>query len=150
MVYNKMNVFHWHIVDDQSFPYESTTFPLLHENGAYDAETHVYSQRDIADVIEYARLRGIRVVPEFDSPGHTLSWGKGQEELLSVCYDDEGRPLQEQGPIDPSKESTFTFLTDFMKEVKDVFPDKFITWAATKWISPVGSKIRASRTSWNR
>jgi len=126
MVMNKMNVFHWHIVDDQSFPYESTKFPLLHEKGAYDRETHVYFQREIADVIEYARLRGIRVIPEFDSPGHTLSWGNGQKDLLSVCHDDEGRPKDERGPVDPSKESTFTFLSDFMNEVKDVFPDRFI------------------------
>lgn len=127
MAMNKMNVFHWHIVDDQSFPYESTTFPLLHENGAYNSETHVYTQRDIADVIEYARLRGIRVVPEFDTPGHTLSWGKGQEDLLSVCYDEHGHALDgEFGPIDPSKQSTYLFLSDLMREIVEVFPDKFV------------------------
>lgn len=68
MAQSKMNVFHFHIVDDQSFPYESRTYPELSENGAYNKQD-IYSQADIADLIEFARQRGIRVVIEFDTPG---------------------------------------------------------------------------------
>jgi len=68
MAQSKMNVFHFHIVDDEAFPYQSRAFPQLSEAGAYDA-THVYSQDDLADLIEFARQRGIRVFVEFDSPG---------------------------------------------------------------------------------
>ncbi|CAH1967169.1 unnamed protein product [Acanthoscelides obtectus] len=68
MSYNKLNVFHWHIVDDQSFPYVSKRFPKLSEKGAY-TQNLIYPVSDVQYIIDYARDRGIRVIPEFDSPG---------------------------------------------------------------------------------
>ncbi|HET6931684.1 MAG TPA: family 20 glycosylhydrolase, partial [Candidatus Acidoferrum sp.] len=76
----KMNVFHWHISDYQGFRVESRKFPKLHEQGS---DGLYYSQEEIRDVIDYARDRGIRVMPEFDMPGHSTSWFVGYPELAS-------------------------------------------------------------------
>ncbi|CAH1786172.1 unnamed protein product [Owenia fusiformis] len=119
MSHNKYNVFHWHIVDDQSFPFQSKTFPNLTKMGAYSS-SEIYTHKDVQEIIEYARLRGVRVVPEFDTPGHTESWGKGMPELLTDC----GPTFT--GPMDPSKQSTYSILYKLFNEVNDVFVDQYI------------------------
>lgn len=124
MAYSKFNVFHWHIVDDPSFPYQSRTFPDLSSKGAYHPMSHIYTQSDVQRVIGHARLRGIRVIPEFDSPGHTQSWGKGQPNLLTPCYRGS-TPSGTFGPINPASILSYQFITQFFKEVTSVFPDSY-------------------------
>ncbi|XP_040018076.2 beta-hexosaminidase subunit alpha isoform X2 [Gasterosteus aculeatus] len=125
MAYSKFNVFHWHIVDDPSFPYQSRTYPDLSSKGAFHPMTHIYTQSDVRRVISHARLWGIRVLPEFDSPGHTASWGKGQSDLLTPCY--RGSSLSGTfGPVNPVLPSTYQFMARLFKEVSSVFPDSHI------------------------
>lgn len=124
MSYSKFNVLHWHITDDQSFPYESSFFPNMSLKGAFD-NNHVYTREMIAAVIDYAKVRGIRVIVEFDTPGHTQSWGLGQPGLLTQCYS-SGKPDGSFGPINPILDTTWTFLKAFFFEVAGLFPDPYL------------------------
>jgi hexosaminidase len=121
----KMNVFHWHLSDDQGFRVESKVFPKLHEIGS---KGKYYTQEDIREVIAYAAYRGIRIVPEFDLPGHSKSWQIAYPQLSSVDF-----PLSfgsKSGeifspPINPIKDSVYIFLDRFVGEMATLFPDPY-------------------------
>jgi hexosaminidase len=116
----KMNVLHWHLSDDQGFRAESKKFPKLTGMGS---DGMFYTQEEIRDLIAYAHDRGIRVVPEFDMPGHSRSWMLGYPELASG----PGPYTLESGdPImDPTRESTYKFLEKFIAEMAKLFPDAY-------------------------
>ena len=116
----KMNVLHWHLSDDQGFRVESKKFPRLTGMGS---DGQYYTQDEIRDFIAYAHDRGIRVVPEFDMPGHSRSWLIGYPELSSG----PGPYTLESGdPImDPTRESTYKFLNKFIAEMAKLFPDAY-------------------------
>jgi hexosaminidase len=120
----KLNVFHWHLSEDQGFRVESKLFPLLHEKGS---NAQYYSQQQIREVIRYARDRGIRVVPEFDMPCHTTSWFVGYPNLASGPgpYKIEERWGVLDPAMDPTRESTYQFLDRFLGEMTSLFPDAY-------------------------
>jgi hexosaminidase len=120
----KLNVFHWHLSDDQGFRVESRRFPRLQGLGS---DGHFYTQDEVRRVVEYARDRGIRVIPEFDMPGHTTSWFVGYPELASAPgpYQIERKWGIFQPTLDPSREETYTFLDRLIGEMSTLFPDPY-------------------------
>lgn len=120
----KLNVFHWHLSDDQGFRAESKLFPKLQEFGS---DGLYYTQDQMREVVAFAAARGIRVVPEFDIPGHTLSWLVGYPELAAGKGPFEiGRHFGIFDPVlDPTREETYTFLDSFIGEMAPIFPDPF-------------------------
>jgi len=120
----KLNVFHWHLTDDQGFRVESKVFPKLHTLGT---EGDYYTQAEIRHIVEYARDRGIRVLPEFDMPGHSGTWLIGYPELASApgpysiihtfgVYDPA---------LDPTKDAVYTFIDRLIGEMAGLFPDAY-------------------------
>ncbi|HME36803.1 MAG TPA: family 20 glycosylhydrolase [Candidatus Sulfotelmatobacter sp.] len=121
----KMNVLHWHLSDDQGFRVESKVFPKLTGMGS---DGMFYTQEEIREFIAYAHDRGIRVMPEFDIPGHSRSWFLGYPELSSGSgpYALEGGGPGYIDPImDPTQESTYKFLEKFIAEMAKLFPDPY-------------------------
>ena len=120
----KLNVFHWHLSDNQGFRVESKKLPKLQEMGS---DGLYYTQDQVKDVIAYARDRGIRVVPEFDIPGHCTAWLVGYPELGSgpgpFTIDRTWGVFDPA--MDPTRESTYKFLDKFIGEMAKLFPDPF-------------------------
>lgn len=112
MSYAKLNVLHWHLVDEEAFPLEVPSRPKLWE-GAYSSQER-YTLADAAEVVEYARQRGIHVMPEIDVPGHAASWGRGYPELWpsQTC----------QEPLDVSNNFTFETVDAILADLRAVFP----------------------------
>lgn len=121
----KLNVFHWHLTEDQGFRVESKKFPKLHQLGS---DGNYYTQDQIKEIIAYARDRGIRVVPEFDIPGHSTSWLVGYPELGSAPgpYTIERRPGIFEPALDPTREDVYKFLETFLGEMAALFPDAYL------------------------
>ena len=120
----KLNVFHWHLSENQGFRVESRKFPKL---TAVGSDGLFYTQSEVRDLIAYAHARGIRVVPEFDMPGHSTAWFVGHPELASGPgpYEIERKWGVFDPAIDPTREETYKFLDAFIGEMAGLFPDQF-------------------------
>ena len=121
----KLNVFHWHLSEDQGFRIESKAFPKLTELGS---DGLFYTQEQAREIVAYARDRGIRVVPEFDMPGHTSAWFVGYPDLASAPgpFHIERKFGVFDPTMDPTRESTYKFLDTFLGEMAAIFPDHFL------------------------
>lgn len=120
----KLNVLHLHLSDDEGFRVESKRCPKL---TGLASDGLFYTQNQVRELIAYARDRGVRVVPEFDVPGHAVSWlvayprlssGPAPEGLVRSQHDDL-RP-----PLDPTQEATYKLLDTVFGEMERLFPDR--------------------------
>ena len=104
----KLNVFHWHLTDDQAVRVESKLFPKLQTGDPF------YTQAQIREVVAYAHDRGIRVVPEFEGPGHATAWVQAYPELSA------------SGQLDPTNEAVYRAMDAFFGEMSKLFPDRYV------------------------
>ena len=121
----KMNVFHWHLTDDQGFRVESKVYPKLQELGS---DGLYYTQSQIKDVVKYATRLGIRVIPEFDVPGHASAILAAYPELGSkegYNYSVERNAGVFDPTLDPTNDKTYTFLKNLFTEIAPLFPDEY-------------------------
>ncbi len=121
----KLNVLHWHLTEDQGFRVETKKFPELHLQGS---DGLFYTQAEIRDIIRYAADRGIRVMPEFDMPGHATAWLVSHPEIGSAPgpYTIERRPGIFDPTLDPTNEKTYKLLEPFFAEMAALFPDAYM------------------------
>ena len=120
----KLNVLHWHLCDDQGWRVESRLFPRLQ---TVAGATGYYTQAEVREVVRYAAARGIRVVPEFDLPGHAGALVTAYPRLAS---NDSIKALPVRWgvlniAIDPTRESTYTMLDSLLTEMSGLFPDPY-------------------------
>jgi hexosaminidase len=122
----KLNVLHWHLSDDQGWRVESKLFPRLH---TVAGATGYYTQAEVREVVRYATQRGIRVVPEFDLPGHTGALLAAYPRLGSndsiKAVPTRWGTSQNWALLDPTRESTYAMLDSVLTEMSGLFPDKY-------------------------
>jgi hexosaminidase len=119
MMYSKLNVLHWHITDQDSFPLFVPNVPELSQAGSIGG---VYSEADVKSIISYARSRAIRVVPEIDTPAHSEAWGRS-EKYKNITLNCDG---SYQGQLDPTLDLTWQVLEEVMGYVNRTFPDAYV------------------------
>jgi hexosaminidase len=137
----KLNVLHWHLSDDQGFRVESKLFPALQQMGS---DGNFYTQDQIQQVVAYARDRGIRVIPEFDMPGHTTAWFVGMPQIAAAPgpYQIERNFGIFMPVMNAASESTYTFLDAFVGEMAALFPDPFWHIGGDEVEDPAAQKLQ--------
>ncbi|XP_077280344.1 beta-hexosaminidase 1 [Temnothorax americanus] len=130
MAMSKLNTFHWHITDSQSFPYVSKTWPDFAKHGSY-APTKIYTPETIREIIDYALVRGVRVLPEFDAPAHVGEGWQWVGDNATVCF--KAEPWKDYcleppcGQLNPTSERMYEVLEGLYKDMLEDFqqPDIF-------------------------
>lgn len=121
----KLNVLHWHLTDDQGWRIESKRFPKLTEKAS---DGLYYTQAEVLDVIHYASLLGIRVVPEFGMPGHASAIAVAYPELMAEVknYEMERHWGVFKPLLNISKPEVYQFVDSLIEEMTTIFPDPYL------------------------
>nr|WP_314984827.1 family 20 glycosylhydrolase [uncultured Pantoea sp.] len=134
----RMNVFHWHLTDDQGWRFASSHYPQLQQKAS---DGNYYSQQQMREIVKYATDRGVRVVPELDIPGHASALAVAMPELISApgpWQIERGwgvfKPL-----LDPSNEQVYQVIDTLVGEMAAIFPDP--------WLHIGGDEV--DPTQWN-
>ncbi|KAJ7505824.1 N-acetylhexosaminidase [Mycena galericulata] len=129
MSWVKLNTLHWHVVDSQSFPLEIPGYTVLAEKGAYSA-TSVYSASDVKDIVTYAAARGIDVIPEIDTPGHTSVISKAFPEYVACAESTPWSSFANEPPAGQLRladADTIKFTAGMLKAAATLFPSQFFS-----------------------
>src|SRR5258708_19116167 len=121
----KLNTLHLHLSDDEGFRVESRNAPRLQELAS---DGQYYTQRQIRELLSYARERGVRVVPEFDIPGHAVSWLIAHPNIASApppAHLVRGMSDAVRPPMSPTIEETYQVLDSVLGEMAALFPDPY-------------------------
>ncbi len=121
----KLNVFHWHLTDDQGFRVEIKSYPKLHQMGS---DGLFYTQLEIQEIVQYASGLGIRVIPEFDVPAHATAWLTGYPEIGSkkdTVYSIEKNAGIFNPTLDPTNPKTYEIIDAVFTEMSGLFPDNY-------------------------
>ncbi len=143
MSYYKLNKFHWHLTDAQGWRIEIKAYPKLTEIGGIgthsdpDTPAQFYTQDDIREIVAYAASRHIEIIPEIDMPGHASAANRAYPE-----YNGGGTPQFADFTFNVGKEGTYTYLTNILREVADLFPSKYIHIG--------GDEVFYGSDAWNR
>ncbi|CAG8658019.1 3455_t:CDS:2, partial [Paraglomus brasilianum] len=131
LAWSKMNVFHWHLVDSQSWPLQLRSYPQM--TGDAYSNNEIYSQSDVRRVIDYGRLRGVRILPEFDMPGHARAGYQQINPEIVACGDswwsNDDWPYHTAvepppGQLDIINQETYKVVNNIISEVTSMFPEK--------------------------
>ncbi|CAD7003068.1 chitooligosaccharidolytic beta-N-acetylglucosaminidase [Ceratitis capitata] len=123
----KLNTFHWHITDSQSFPLEIKAHPEFHKLGAY-SPNKIYTHENISEIVLYGLIRGIRVIPEFDAPAHVSEGWQHKGMVACANYQPWKKYCGEPpcGQLDPTVEELYPILEDIYREIFELFsPEVF-------------------------
>lgn len=131
-MWSKMNVLHMHLTDSQSFSFETPRRPEVYQAGAFSA-AEFYSTQDLSDIVQYGIARGVRIVPETDTPGHARAYGLSDKYSdIIACGSTDGNTWglfcaePPCGQLNPASTNIYAVLRDVLADINDVFQDDVV------------------------